>query len=123
MIFRLQVKPFHLAHPIAKILESDATRDVASDACEVSVGSLTGKVALVDRGTCDFTVKVLNAQKAGAIGRPVPGVELRLLAETAALWLRVPFAWATAGIALALRVVFYGFELVVVSTVIQMQMF
>jgi hypothetical protein len=40
---------------------------VASDGCELSTTSLTGKVAIVDRGTCDFTVKVLNAQKAGAI--------------------------------------------------------
>ncbi len=46
---------------------ADATGS-ASDACEVSTTSLTGKVAIVDRGTCDFTVKVLNAQKAGAIG-------------------------------------------------------
>jgi len=30
-------------------------------------GSLTGKVAIIDRGNCDFTVKVLNAQNAGAI--------------------------------------------------------
>ena len=40
----------------------------ASDGCEASAaGSLTGRVALVDRGTCDFTVKALNAQRAGAI--------------------------------------------------------
>ncbi len=38
-----------------------------SDGCEASpAGSLTGKVALLDRGTCDFTVKVMNAQNAGA---------------------------------------------------------
>ena len=33
-----------------------------------TAGSLTGKVALIDRGTCNFTVKVKNAQNAGAIG-------------------------------------------------------
>jgi minor extracellular serine protease Vpr len=31
-------------------------------------GSLTGKLALIERGTCEFGVKVLNAQNAGAIG-------------------------------------------------------
>lgn len=40
---------------------------VASDACEASVGSLTGKIAIVDRGTCNFTNKVYNAQQAGAV--------------------------------------------------------
>ena len=39
---------------------------VASDGCEASTTSLTGKVAIVDRGTCNFTVKVYNAQQAGA---------------------------------------------------------
>ncbi len=37
------------------------------DACTaLAAGSLTGNVAIVDRGTCDFTIKVLNAQNAGA---------------------------------------------------------
>ncbi len=37
-----------------------------SDACEALSG-LSGKVALIDRGTCAFVDKVLNAQTAGAI--------------------------------------------------------
>jgi extracellular elastinolytic metalloproteinase len=42
---------------------------VTSDACQAApTGSLTGMVAIVDRGNCIFPVKVLNAQNAGAIG-------------------------------------------------------
>ncbi len=37
-----------------------------SDGCSASTGPLSGKVALIDRGSCAFTVKVLNAQNAGA---------------------------------------------------------
>jgi Zn-dependent metalloprotease len=39
-----------------------------SDACEPLVGFPAGNIALVDRGTCAFTIKVKNAQNAGAIG-------------------------------------------------------
>jgi extracellular elastinolytic metalloproteinase len=40
-----------------------------SDGCEASpAGSLSAKIALVDRGSCDFSVKVKNAQNAGAVG-------------------------------------------------------
>jgi extracellular elastinolytic metalloproteinase len=39
-----------------------------SDGCEaIAAGSLAGKVAVVDRGTCNFAVKVKNAQLAGAV--------------------------------------------------------
>ncbi len=38
------------------------------DGCEaLGGGTLTGKVALIDRGFCEFSLKVLNAQNAGAI--------------------------------------------------------
>jgi len=39
-----------------------------SDGCEkLARGSLAGRVAVADRGACDFTVKATNAQTAGAI--------------------------------------------------------
>jgi hypothetical protein len=44
----------------------------AGDACNpfsaADVLAVTGKIALVNRGTCIFTIKVKNAQNAGAIG-------------------------------------------------------
>lgn len=40
-----------------------------TDACEaLPRGSLTGSIALIDRGTCFFDSKVHNAQAAGAVG-------------------------------------------------------
>lgn len=45
---------------------------VTQDGCEAltidSAAEVTGKIALVERGTCNFTVKVQNAQNAGAVG-------------------------------------------------------
>ena len=39
-----------------------------TDACAAATTSLAGKIAIVDRGTCNFTDKVANAQAAGAAG-------------------------------------------------------
>lgn len=53
------------------VLVDDGT-GTPTDACEtLQPGSLAGAIALIDRGTCDFTVKVKNAQNAGAIGAVV----------------------------------------------------
>jgi len=40
---------------------------VPVDGCTAIGTSLVGKIALIDRGTCEFATKSLNAQKAGAI--------------------------------------------------------
>ena len=42
--------------------------DDATKNCNPPVNNLTGKIALVDRGVCEFGKKALNAQQAGAIG-------------------------------------------------------
>jgi hypothetical protein len=52
--------------PIAMIDDGTAP---TNDGCEVpAAGSLSGKIALVERGTCGFVVKSKNAQLGGAIG-------------------------------------------------------
>lgn len=38
-----------------------------TDGCEPLTSVVTGKIALIDRGLCGFTVKVKNAQNAGAV--------------------------------------------------------
>jgi hypothetical protein len=51
------------------VLGDDGTGST-SDACEplVNGSAVSGNIALVDRGTCAFTIKVKNAQNAGAVG-------------------------------------------------------
>ncbi len=39
-----------------------------TDACEPLTGDITGKLVIVDRGTCTFIVKAKNVQAAGAAG-------------------------------------------------------
>jgi Zn-dependent M28 family amino/carboxypeptidase len=57
--------------PIAVIdfVEPTQTASTSSAGCETSdfpAGGLGGKVAVIQRGTCDFGLKVVNAQNAGA---------------------------------------------------------
>jgi subtilisin family serine protease len=40
---------------------------LAGDASPFPAGSLTGKIALIERGTCEFSAKVFNAQRGGAV--------------------------------------------------------
>lgn len=49
---------------------NDTDSGSVTDGCEAPTNAdeLVGKIAIVDRGSCNFTVKVFNAQEAGAIG-------------------------------------------------------
>jgi hypothetical protein len=44
------------------------TPTTPADGCTAISTALAGRIALIDRGTCEFATKVLNAQNAGAIG-------------------------------------------------------
>ena len=47
---------------------NDGTGASVTDGCEANTTSYAGQIALVDRGSCGFGVKALNAQNAGASG-------------------------------------------------------
>jgi len=51
------------------VLANDGTAPTA-DACTplTNGAEVSGKIAFIDRGSCDFTAKVMNAQNAGAVG-------------------------------------------------------
>jgi len=48
------------------VLIQDAGRRSRTDGCESIAADLTGFIALIDRGNCNFTVKTANAEAAGA---------------------------------------------------------
>ena len=50
------------------VVVADDGTGTTSDGCEAIGNDVSGKIALVDRGTCNFVVKVKNVQDAGAVG-------------------------------------------------------
>jgi hypothetical protein len=56
---------FNVSAPIAAATDAVGT---PSDACQAITSDVTGKIALVDRGTCTFKQKAVNAAAAGAVG-------------------------------------------------------
>jgi hypothetical protein len=51
-------------------LTANVVRAAPADGCSALTngGSIAGSIALIDRGTCSFVIKVKNAQNAGAVG-------------------------------------------------------
>ncbi len=58
---------------VAALDAADGSGPSTFDACTTitNAAAVAGKIALVDRGTCGFTVKVKNVQDAGAVGAVV----------------------------------------------------
>lgn len=52
---------------IVRYIDDDG---ISSYGCDgpANAGQLEGKIAIIDRGVCEFGLKALNAQEAGAIG-------------------------------------------------------
>lgn len=52
------------------VFVDDGTGETASQGCQAATNGaeLDGKIALIDRGSCEFGLKALNAEMAGAIG-------------------------------------------------------
>jgi MYXO-CTERM domain-containing protein len=47
---------------------TNTTPGTFTDGCQAPVNDVSGKIALLDRGACDFVAKARNVQTAGAIG-------------------------------------------------------
>ncbi|WP_313398054.1 PA domain-containing protein [Stenotrophomonas sp.] len=57
------------------VVANDGTEPDTADACEaLPAGSLAGKVAYVNRGTCAFEIKAANVQAAGAVAAIIGNV-------------------------------------------------
>ena len=58
-----------LQHPLTATLRDVTSVDSTSLACSaLPAGSFTGDIVLIERGDCEFAVKINNAQQAGAVG-------------------------------------------------------
>lgn len=58
------------ASVVAAVDAADVAGPATTDGCSPfsNAAAVAGKIALIERGTCGFTIKVKNAQNAGAIG-------------------------------------------------------
>ncbi len=58
------------ANVVQALDPSDGAGALTTDGCSAltNAAAVSGKIAIIDRGTCAFSVKVKNAQNAGAVG-------------------------------------------------------
>ncbi len=63
-------QPFNVTGNLVLANDGSLPPNSSSNACEplTNGAQISGNIALVDRGTCPFVIKVKNAQNAGAIG-------------------------------------------------------
>ncbi|MBN2007038.1 MAG: M4 family metallopeptidase [Anaerolineae bacterium] len=62
--------PLAVTATVVLVNDGNAAGGSVTDGCEAPVNTdeVSGSIALVDRGTCGFSIKVMNAQAAGAVG-------------------------------------------------------
>src|ERR1035437_2878596 len=96
---------FSVSAPVVLAVDGAAP---TSDACQplTNGAAVAGRIALVDRGACHYTVKVANAQAAGAIGVIVVNIQdgtVDMLDESAALPYTIPAISVSLSDGLALK--------------------
>ena len=60
--------PGFSAELVQAVDASNASGPSTTDGCTAILNNVSGKVAFMNRGTCAFAIKALNAQNAGAVG-------------------------------------------------------
>ena len=57
-------------NPVTANVTSNVVESIPNEACTglTNPGAVSGNIALIDRGSCAFVTKVINAQNAGAVG-------------------------------------------------------
>ena len=107
--------PFSGTFPLARTGTATSANDACNGATAPAAGSLTGKIALIRRGTCGFFEKVLNAQKAGAAGVVIynnqPGVVVPNVAGTSPITIPVVAVTAADGVTIDGRIAAGGASL------------
>jgi minor extracellular serine protease Vpr len=72
------------AFPIARVGAPNTAAALACNTAPPAAGSLTGRIALIQRGTCGFYEKVINAQNAGAVAVVIYNNQAGFIAGTVA---------------------------------------